>query len=204
MADNTRMDDPLKNMVNEALREQKDQMLQQFTQILQQLQVGNHASSSANQSFGAPTPFKVQVNFDIPIFEGKINSDAVENWLDQLTSYFSVNQFTDKEKITFSLLKSSLAVKNWWGVYKNGLERDELGITEEPTWNDFVDAIKEEYYPVGAYDDLYIQWQQLRQGKDQSVQDYTDKFHSLSARLGIQDTEQHRILKYCSGLQWSI
>ena len=32
------------------------------------------------------------------------------------------------------------------------------------------------------------------------MQDYTNTFHALSAKLGIEDSKKHRILKYRSGL----
>jgi hypothetical protein len=35
-------------------------------------------TSSTSNHFGGATPFKVQVNFDIPFFEGQIDSDALE------------------------------------------------------------------------------------------------------------------------------
>ena len=47
-----------------------------FAQILQQLPTGS-ASTSNNHS-GGVTPFKVQVNFDIPIFEGQIDADVID------------------------------------------------------------------------------------------------------------------------------
>ena len=50
-------------------------------------------------------PFKVQVNFDILVFEGQIDADALFKWLNLLEGYFSVHNFSDKEKITFTLLK---------------------------------------------------------------------------------------------------
>jgi hypothetical protein len=43
--------------------------------------------------FGGTTPFKVQVNFDIPIFEGQIDVDALEKWLNMLEGYFSIHNF---------------------------------------------------------------------------------------------------------------
>ena len=64
------------------------------------------------------TPFKVQVNFDILIFEGKIDADAVERWLNLLEGYFSVHEFSDREKIIFALLKATPNVKYWWETYR--------------------------------------------------------------------------------------
>jgi hypothetical protein len=75
-------------------------MLKNFSQILQRLPVMKSMSSS-NNLFGDASPFKVQVNFDIPIFEGQIDVDALEKWLNLLEGYFSVHKFSDKEKITF-------------------------------------------------------------------------------------------------------
>jgi hypothetical protein len=44
--------------------------------------------------------------FDIPVFEGQIDVDALEKWLNLLEGYFSIQKNFDREKITFSLLKA--------------------------------------------------------------------------------------------------
>jgi hypothetical protein len=50
-------------------------------------------------------PLQGIVNFDIPLFEGLIDADVVDKWLNLLEGYFSFHNFSDREKITFSLLK---------------------------------------------------------------------------------------------------
>jgi hypothetical protein len=40
------------------------------------------------------TPFKVQVNFDIPLFEGQIDAYSLEKWLNILEGYYSVQKFS--------------------------------------------------------------------------------------------------------------
>jgi hypothetical protein len=45
----------------------------------------------------------VQVNFDIPIFEGQIDADALDKCLNLLEGYFSVHNFSDREKICNTL-----------------------------------------------------------------------------------------------------
>jgi hypothetical protein len=70
----------------------------------------------------------------------------------------------------------------------------------EPTWAAFVDALKEEFYPVGNYDDQYMRWTTLRQKRAQTVSEYTNIFHTLRSKLGIKDSERHLVLKYRSGL----
>jgi hypothetical protein len=59
----------------------------------------------------------------------------------------------------------------------------------ESTWAAFVDSLKEEFYPVGNYDDQYMRWKTLHQKRDQMVLEYTNIFHTLCSNLGIKDSE---------------
>ena len=73
-----------------------------------------------------------------------------------LEGYFSIQKKFDSEKITFALLKSLPHVKDWWDGYCERHEKEDAEIFEtEPTWASFVDAVKEEFYPVRNYDDQY-------------------------------------------------
>ena len=109
---------------------------------------------STNNHFGGETPFKVQFNFDIPLFEGQIDVDALEKWLNLLEGYFFVHNFSNSEKIAFALLKSLPQVKDWWETYCEKHVGDESAIFgPRPTWEVFVDALKEKYYFVGNYDE---------------------------------------------------
>lgn len=121
------------------------------------------ASSSNNHSTGA-TPFKVQVNINILIFEGHIDAYVVDKWLNMLEEYFSVHDFSNREKITFPLLKVAPIVNDSWETYCEHREKRELSIfSTTPTRNSFRGVIKEQYYPVDIYEDKYIQWTTSRQ-----------------------------------------
>jgi hypothetical protein len=80
--------DPFKLLIEEALTQQRNEMMDSFAQILRRLPTGD--TSSLN---GGTAPFKVQINFDIPIFEGQIDADVVDKWLNLLEGYFSVHKF---------------------------------------------------------------------------------------------------------------
>ena len=69
-------------------------------------------TGDAYSSSSHATPFKVKLNVDIPLFEGLIDVDVVDKWLNLLEGYFSVHNFFDREKITFSLLKAIPHVKD--------------------------------------------------------------------------------------------
>jgi hypothetical protein len=66
-------DDPINLLLEQALTRQRDEMMENFSHILQCLPIATGASSS-NNHFGSTSPFKVQVNFDIPVFEGQIDA----------------------------------------------------------------------------------------------------------------------------------
>jgi hypothetical protein len=57
--------DPFKMLLEEALTQQRNEMMDSFAQILLRLPTDDTSSSS-----GGIAPFKVQISFDIPIFEG--------------------------------------------------------------------------------------------------------------------------------------
>jgi hypothetical protein len=73
---------PFKMLLEEAFTQQRNEMMDSFSQILRQLPTCNASFSSRGVA-----PFKVQINFDIPIFEGEIDTDVVYKWLNLLEGY---------------------------------------------------------------------------------------------------------------------
>jgi hypothetical protein len=90
-------DDPISLLLEQALTRQRDEMMENFSHILQHLPIASGASSSSDH-FGGTSPFKVQVNFDIPVFEGQIDADALDKWLNLLEGYFSVHNFSTRKR----------------------------------------------------------------------------------------------------------
>jgi hypothetical protein len=96
--------------------------------------------------------------------------DVVDKWLKLLEGFFFVHNFFDKEKIIFALLKAIPHVKYWWDIVceKNETKGSTLFLVV-PTLGSFRDVIKELYYPIVSYDDLYTRWTTLWQERDQIV-----------------------------------
>jgi len=67
-----------------------------FAQILQRLQ-----TCDASSSRGGVTPFKVHIKFDIPIFEGHIDADVANKWLNLLEGYFFVHNLLIEKILPF-------------------------------------------------------------------------------------------------------
>jgi hypothetical protein len=132
---NNEEDDSINLLLEQALTRQRDEMMENFSHILQCLPITTNTSSS-NNHFGRTSPFKVQVNFDIPVFEGQIDANALDKWLNLLEGYFSVHNFFDREKITFTLLKSLPHVKNWSETYWEKNSTEDSGVYGvDPTWD---------------------------------------------------------------------
>jgi hypothetical protein len=82
-----KVEDPFKTLLKESLMSQRNEMMDKFDQILQILQMATTEASLTRSHFKSETPFKVQVNFDIPLFEGQIDADALEKWLNLPDGY---------------------------------------------------------------------------------------------------------------------
>lgn len=111
-------------------------MMDNFSQILRRIPTGE--ASSSNSHFRGTTPFKVQVNFDIPMFEGQIDANALDKWLNMLDGYFSVHNFSNREKISFPPLKVSPHVKDWWETYfEQKVDEESSLLSATPSWDSF-------------------------------------------------------------------
>jgi hypothetical protein len=126
--------DPFKTLLKEPLVRQRNEMMDNFIQILQRLPMVATEESSTSNHFASATPFKVQFNFDIPLFEGQIDANALEKWFNLLEGYYSVQKKFDSENITFALFKSLPHVRSWWEGYWERYTMDESTLFgREPT-----------------------------------------------------------------------
>jgi hypothetical protein len=104
--------------------------------------------------------------------------------------YFFVHNFSNRENITFVLLKVVPHVKDWWDTFYDKKATEEPSLfTVTLTWEYFRDGIKEQYFHVGTYDDLYTIWTTLRQERDQTVPEFMNIFDTLCTKMGIKYSE---------------
>ena len=146
-------DDPISLLLEQALMQQRDEMMENFSHIFKCLPIASSASSSSDH-FGGTSPFKVQVNFDILVFEGQIDVDALEKWLNLLEGFFSVQKFSDR-KISPSH-SPRLSPMSSIGMKLTGRKVPQRNLEYMgpiPLGIFFMDAVKEQYYPVGNYED---------------------------------------------------
>jgi len=137
---------------------------------------------------------KIDFKVEIPTYDGKIDVDKLDDWLERLETYFTLYGYTSREKITFATLKLSAHALSWWKSYRK--HHDGKAVS----WKKFKELLKKQFYPVGFLEERWFKWFGLRQKFNQSVQDYTTEFQNQAMALDIALKEYSVYMKYMAGL----
>jgi hypothetical protein len=162
------------------------------------------SSTSVNRSHKSKTtgksPFlKLDVKFELPMFNGEVNAEKLDNWIRQLEVYLRIqNLHDDHTKIQLASLRMDGAALVWW----EAKTKDEIKKHGKITlsWTEFISAIKKQFYPLAHLQKAIMNWQNFRQLKGQNVQDYTQEFRRRALLLGVDLQSQDTLLKYIGGL----
>ena len=84
------------------------------------------------------------MNLDIPNLEGNIGMASIDNWVQQLESYYSVNQLSEAKKITIASLNMSTSVHCGWENLSTKMEKEGNPID---TWVKFIEYVQKDFYP---------------------------------------------------------
>jgi hypothetical protein len=94
-----------------------------------------------------PLP-KIDVKFELPMYNGEVNAEKLDNWVRQMEVYCSVQQINDEEikiKLASLLLASTTFI--WWKIkLQHGTHR--IG-NVFPSWKYFIFALRKQFYPLG-------------------------------------------------------
>lgn len=66
---------------------------------------------------GELQPFKVGARIEISTFDGTIDAEKVDSWIDQLETHFTLYGFSSVEKVSFARLKLTNHALTWWNAY---------------------------------------------------------------------------------------
>ncbi|CAL8137533.1 unnamed protein product [Prunus armeniaca] len=114
-------------------------------------------ADKAGKSKTSMNGLKIDVKIDIPANDGEINTEKLDNWIDQLETYYTIYEYNNRQKINVATLKLTKNALTWWKAYNK-----RYSITTM-TWKKFKRAIRKQFYPVGFEDDRWFKWQHLRQ-----------------------------------------
>uniref|UniRef100_A0A6V7QVL6 Retrotransposon gag domain-containing protein n=1 Tax=Ananas comosus var. bracteatus TaxID=296719 RepID=A0A6V7QVL6_ANACO len=136
----------------------------------------------APEAFSTHWPLrKTGAKIEIPNYDGAVDAEKLDAWLDQLEMYFDLYNYSNAEKVTFAKLKLVGYALTWWKA------TFQTSANEEFTWR-----YEEERWKC---------WHVLRQRHDQIVQDYTIDFRWQALALGISFDDSQVFRKYTAGLQ---
>jgi ElaB/YqjD/DUF883 family membrane-anchored ribosome-binding protein len=143
----------------------------------------------------AMAPLKVDAKLELPVYNGEIDGEKLDGWIDQMESYFSLYGYEDAQCLAFARLKLASHALVWWNAHLRS--RGSAGLT----WEAFKVLLKEQFYPVGYDEDRWRRWQYIRQRDDQNVQDYTTEFRRLALVLGVPLENRETLRMYLGGLR---
>jgi hypothetical protein len=142
---------------------------------------------------------KLDVKFELPIYDGEVNAEKLDNWVRQMEVYCSVQQIKDEAtQIKLASLRLAGTTLIWWqSKLQNGTQQ--VG-NVFPSWQSFISALRKQFYPLGYKEKALIEWQSLKLRKGQTVQEYTDGFRKMALMLDIPLHTQETLMKYIGGL----
>ena len=137
----------------------------------------------------------LDIKFELPIYNGELNVENLDNWIYQIEVYCS-NQKLIKASIKVQL--DSLRLGGTALIRQERRSKEDLATKRKiiPSWYEFTSTLKKQFYPLGYMQQAMMDWQNLRQGKGQSVQEYTQEFGKRALVLGIPLYTQETLLKY--------
>lgn len=90
---------------------------------------------------------KLDVKFDLPIYDGELNAENLDNWIRKIDVYCIVQSIDlEKSKIQpASLCLGGTALVWWEGRTQADMKRHGKTIS---VWSEFVSVIKKQFYPL--------------------------------------------------------
>jgi hypothetical protein len=142
---------------------------------------------------------KLDVKFELPLYDGEVNAERLDNWVRQMEVYCSVQQIKDEAtQIKLASLRLAGPSLIWWqSKLQNGMQQ--VG-NVFPSLQVFVSTLRKQFYPLGYKEKALIECQGLELRKGQTVQEYTEGFRKMALMLDIPLHTQETLMKYIGGL----
>jgi hypothetical protein len=158
----------------------------------------SHTSHSHNANSNMPY-FKLDVKFELPIYNGDLDVEKLDNWIKQLEVYCRVQGINDDpSRIQLATLRMSRMALTWWeSKIQQDLRKHGKIIS---VWNEFIEVLRKQFYPLGHMQQLTMSWQTFRQAKGQSIQEYTHEFRKRAIASNVPLDSHETLLKYIGGM----
>lgn len=133
------------------------------------------------------------------MYDEEVNVERLDNWVRKLEAYCRIHRIKNddtKNQLASLWLESETLI--WWEAkIQEDMKKHGNVLT---SWNNFVAALRIQFYPLAYMNKSIMDWKKFRQGKGQSVQNYTQDFRRRALVLGVDLSSQDTLLKYVGGL----
>jgi hypothetical protein len=126
----------------------------------------SHNKKSTKKTFNSHNfPLsKLDVKFELPIYDGELNVEKLDNWIKQIEVYCKVQRIVeDTTKIQLATLCLGGTTLIWWES-KTKVDLVQHG-TIISSWDEFTVAIRKQFYPLAYVQKTIMEWKHLIQGK---------------------------------------
>jgi hypothetical protein len=98
------------------------------------------------------------------MYNGEVNVENLDNWIRQIEVYCRLQRIKDDEtKIQLASLILESATLIWWEA-KTQEDMKKHGKVLS-SWNDFIVALKRQFYPLAYTQKVIMDWQNFRQAR---------------------------------------
>ena len=102
----------------------------------------------------------LDVKFELPIYDGEMNPEKLDNWIKKLEVYCRIQNVVDEStKIWLATLRMGRTTLIWWESKTQSNLKQKGKII--PLWSKFVKALRNKFYPLGYMKKVVIEWQDL-------------------------------------------
>ena len=136
---------------------------------------------------------KIDFRVEISIYDGSVDVERLDDWIERMETYFTLYGYSSKEKIVFATLKLLGHALTWWKSY---CKQEKKAVS----WNKFNELLRKQFYPVGFLEERWYKWYGLRQRFNQTIQEYTTEFQQQAMVFNITTEEYSIFIKYMAGL----
>jgi hypothetical protein len=83
----------------------------------------------------------------LPLYNGEVNAEKLDNWICQIEFYSRIQKIQDDEtKIQLASLRLDGSALVWWeSKTQEEMKKNGKNLI---SWNDFIIAIKKQFYPL--------------------------------------------------------
>jgi hypothetical protein len=133
------------------------------------------------------------------MYNEEVNAEKLDNWIRHIEVYCRIQRIKNHEtKIQLTSLRLDSVTLIWWEA-KTQEDMKKHGKVLS-SWNDFIVAIKRQFYPSTYMQKAIMDWKNFRQAKGQDVESFTQEFRRRNLVLGIVLSSQENLLKYIGDL----